>query len=431
MTSTSTGPVSESPLDQDSPTAALTAEKVRIRGPLRKLLLWFIPSTLGIYLLWGAIPGILLPLQVQGIDPANKVANLAIVTTVGALAAMLAQPIFGTISDRTRSRFGRRAPFIVGGALLGGLSLVALGLSNSILLIAVCWTLVQASFNAVQGPFSAIMPDRVPAPVRGSFAAIIGAMTMVGALGGSALAATLAANIPSGYMSLAGIAVISLTLFVLFNRDEDNRSEPRPPFKVRDFLSTFWVNPVAHPDFFWAFTGRLLLYTGYFAVAGYQLYILQDYIGLGDHAIAVVPMVSAIGLPAIIVSIAVAGPLSDKIGRRKPFVVVSSVLVGTAMMVPLVWPTFEGMLLYSVISGLGFGAFQAVDTALVSQVLPSKDAYAKDLGVVNIAATLPQTVAPAVAGAIVLAFGFAGLFPVGIILSILGALAVLPIRSVR
>jgi MFS family permease len=75
--------------------------------------------------------------------------------------------------------------------------------------------------------------------------------------------------------------------------------------------------------------------------------------------------------------------------------------------------------------------FQAVDQALMSMVLPSAKSFAKDLGVVNIAATLPQTLAPGVAGIIVIAFGYAGLFPIGIALSILGALAVWPIKAVR
>lgn len=75
----------------------------------------------------------------------------------------------------------------------------------------------------------------------------------------------------------------------------------------------------------------------------------------------------------------------------------------------------------TLLSGLGFGMFQAVDTALVSQVLPSAKSFAKDLGVVCIAATLPQALAPAIAGAIVLSFGYIGLFPVGIVLSVLGA----------
>ncbi len=427
MTTSSTEPAAEA----QSLATELTQGRERIRGPLRRLLLWFVPGALGIYILWGAIPGILLPVQIEGIDAENKVANLAIATTIGALVAMIVQPIAGTISDRTRTRFGSRAPYIVGGALVGGVALIALGLANTVVLVALCWSLVQLSFNIVQGPFSAILPDRVPVSVRGTFAAVLGAMTMVGGIGGAVLGSVLAADVPSGYLVLAGIAVVLLTLFVVMNPDRDNRGEPREPFRLGDFLSTFWVNPVRHPDFFWAFTGRLLLYTGYFSVTGYLLYLLQDYIGVGDGAVALVPLVSAAGIPTILLSIAISGPLSDRIGRRKPFVVASALIVAVALVIPLLWPTVEGMIAFAVLSGLGFGAFQAVDTALVSQVLPNEKAFAKDLGVVNIAATLPQTVAPAVAGAVVLLFGFAGLFPVAMVLSVLGAVAVLPIRSVR
>ena len=195
------------------PTATVVepTERVPIEGPLRSLLLWFMPGTLGIFILWGAIPTVLLPLQVEQLDPVNKVANLAVVTTIGALAAMIAQPVAGTISDRTRSRFGSRAPFIIGGALIGGLALVALGLSNTILLVALCWVLVQVSFNIVQGPFSAMLPDRVPESVRGTFAAMIGAMTMVGSLGGAILASLLSASIPGAYLVLAGTSVPTLS----------------------------------------------------------------------------------------------------------------------------------------------------------------------------------------------------------------------------
>ena len=107
-------------------------------------------------------------------------------------------------------------------------------------------------------------------------------------------------------------------------------------------------------------------------------------------------------------------------------------VVAAALVVPLVMPTFTGWLVYTLVAGLGFGMFQSVDQALMSEVLPSKNSYAKDLGVVNIAATLPQTLAPAVGGAIVLAFGgYAALFPVGIVLSLLGAFAVWPIKAVK
>ena len=83
------------------------------------------------------------------------------------------------------------------------------------------------------------------------------------------------------------------------------------------------------------------------------------------------------------------------------------------------------------IAGLGFGMFQAVDTALMSEVLPSAKSFAKDLGVVNIAATLPQTLAPARRRRDRAHVRLRGLFPVGIVLSVLGAFAVWPIKAVK
>lgn len=408
-------------------------EPVKIRGPLRKLLIWMLPANVSIFILWGAIPGLLLALQVAAVDEANKVANLALVTTIGAFAAMVAQPVAGAISDRTRSRFGRRAPWMVAGALIGGLALVGMAFANTLLMIGIAWTMVQIAYNFAQGPLSAILPDRVPVRARGTFAAIGGAATMVGAIGGQVVGASLAANIGAAYVGLAGFALVIITLFVVFNPDRSSKDQVNPPFRVLDFLRTFWVNPIKHPDFFWAFAGRLLLFTGYFGVTGYNLYVLNDYIGIGDLAASTgyVPILGLLGLAGTLPAILISGPISDKVGRRKIFVFISSVVVAVGLLVPWVMPTIGGMMLMSVIIGVGFGAFMAVDQALMTEVLPSADSYAKDLGVVNIAATLPQTLAPAVGGAIVLAFGYAGLFPVGIVLSVLGAFCVFMIKAVK
>jgi MFS family permease len=232
---------------------------------------------------------------------------------------------------------------------------------------------------------------------------------------------------------ITGIALIALTLFVVFNPDRPSKDLVAEPFSGKAFLSTFWVNPIAHPDFFWGFTGRLLLYTGFFAVTGYQLFILQDYIGLGNEgALAMVPILGITTLLGIVVSTVICGPLSDRLERRKVFIFVASILLAGALLIPIVLPTATGMIIFAAVSGLGFGCFQSVDTALISEVLPSEADFAKDLGVVNIAATLPQTIAPAVAGVIVVSFGgYLALFPIGIVLVVLGAFAVLPIKSVR
>lgn len=402
-----------------------------VRG-LPRLLGWILPANFAIFVIWGAVPGILLPHQIELLypDEKQKVAYFAIVATIGALCAMIAQPAAGQISDRTRSKYGRRAPWILLGALAGGLSLVGLAFANSLVGIVIGWCLVQVFYNVAQGPLSAVLPDRVPVSRRGTFATLFGIGLMAGALGGQIVGAMLFDNLVMGYVFFAAFALLVLTLFVVFNPDHPSTNFAREPFRLGDFLRTFWVNPVKHPDFFWAFTGRLLLYTGYFGVTGYQLYILGDYLGVENPNI-VIPVLGMVGLVGTIVATIISGPLSDRIGRRKPFVFGSSVVMGVALALPWIWPTYTSWLVMTAIIGFGFGMFQAVDTALISQVLPSAKSFAKDLGVVNIAATLPQTFAPGVAGAIVLVFGYAGLFPVGIVLSILGAFCVWFIKSAR
>ncbi len=232
-----------------------------IKG-VRRLLGWIIPANMGVFIIWGAFLGILLPAQIAGLDEANKITNFAVISTVGAIFALFAQPIAGQISDRTRSRFGRRAPWIMIGSLVGALSLVGLAFANSFVGVLIAATLVQTAYNFAQGPLSAVMPDRVPIKRRGTFSALSGIGLMVGALGGQIIGSVFLGSIVAGYVFLAVFSVLALTLFVIFNPDYSSTELPREPFRFADFLRTFWVNPVKHPDFFWAFTGRTLLYAG-------------------------------------------------------------------------------------------------------------------------------------------------------------------------
>lgn len=414
-----------------APAPSDAIEKVPVSGDLRRLLASFLPANLGLYLVWGAIPTVLLPLQVTAIDRADKVANLAVVTTIGAFAGMIAQPIAGMVSDRTRSRFGRRARWLLLGAIVGGLALVGMALATGIVQIVIAWTIAQIAYNFVQGPLTAVLPDRVPVGARGLFSAFIGLAAMLGSLGGQVLGSAFADSVGAAYVLLAGFALVVITLFVVFGRDRPSLDLPHRPIRLKDILSAFWLNPVAHPNLFWAFTGRIMLYSGYYVVFGYNLYILQDYIGLGDGATDKVAIVAAMALVGMLPAIVVGGIVSDRLGRRKVLVFAATVIVSAGLMVPLVLPTLSGFLLGNLVAGIGFGAFQSVDQALISQVLPSEAAYAKDLGIVNIAAALPQTITPSIAAAVVLTFGYSGLFVTGIVLSAIGAFAVFFIRGVR
>ena len=409
-----------------------TEGPVQIRGPLRRLLIGFPSATFVISLVWGSVPSVLLALQVQqSLGEADKIANLAIITTIGGIISMLSQPVAGLLSDRTRSRFGKRAPWIVLGALVGGMSLIGMSFASTLVSFTVAWVCIIIGFNFAQGPLTAVLPDRVPRAVRGTFAGLIGLGSMFGSMGGQIFGATMSDRIPLAYYLLAGIAIIGLTLFVVLNKDRSSAGEPLERFSLLTFLGTFWVNPIKYPNFFWAFVSRLALSTGYSIVFGYKLYVLQDYVGLGDDAVTVLPLMGIVAILGLLSTTVIAGRLSDKIGRRKIFVIVGAFVVAGAVLIPLAMPTTLGLLIMAGIGGMGYGCFQAVDTALISEVLPTQSSYAKDLGVVNMAASLPQILAPSIAGIVVITFGYGALFPVGAICAVLAGVLVTRIRSVR
>jgi MFS family permease len=408
-----------------------TTEPVPFRGKFRRLAFNLVFANFGLFMIYGAVPNILLPIQIQQINPENKVASLAIVTSAAVFAAMIVQPIAGILSDRTRSRLGRRAPWILGGSAATGAALVALAFAQNILAIAILWTATIIAMNFAQSPLSAIMPDRVPRVRRGTFATFIGLGLMAGGVGGSAIAAVLSTNLSVAYLVFAIVPILAMANLTFRNPDRSSIGLERPQASLREYAKTFWVNPRKHPDFFWAFTNRLVIFTAYYIVNGYLLYILQDHVGLGSGAVGFVPLLGGINLLFSLVTLSLFGPISDRIGRRKIIVIVAAIVIGVAFIVPWVSPTLIGVMIYAALSGAGFGVYQSVDSALMSEVLPSQKSFGKDLGVLNFAQSLPQIIAPAIAGSLVIIGGYALLFPVGLIISAVGAFTVLPIRSVR
>ncbi|GAB4062705.1 MFS transporter [Angustibacter speluncae] len=385
--------------------------------------------------------GILIPDLVARLDEANKVGNLAIVSTVAFLATVFAQPIAGALSDSTRSRFGRRTPWMVGGGLVAAGFLVGLPMAGSVVTVAIVWMAVQLGVNALQAAATALVPDRFPPARRGGVSGMVGLGITIGNAVGAVVAGSLAAQGALPYVVLAVLMVVVVGAFVVVNRDTSSlavEDEVREPFSLKGFVKGFWVNPRRHPDFAWAFGSRFLMVIGFYGAQTYGLYILRDYVGLSDtESTAVAAQVGVVLLVGVLLSALGSGFLSDKVGRRKPFIVWSSVVMSIALAVPLFVPTVTGVLVYSFLLGLGFGTYISIDLALMTEVLPAKLASqqstaGRDLAILGLATTLPQAMSPSIAAGLVsLTGGYPVLFVSGIVFVMVGAIAVLPIKSVR
>ena len=407
-----------------------------LRSPLatKALLPSIAVTSVFLFATYAALGGILLPAQVALLDPDNKINNLAIVTTVSFIFTLFAQPIVGAFSDRTRSRLGRRAPWMLIGAAVAMIFMLGLGGMQNVLWITVFWVIIQVSLNALQGPMSAIIPDRFPRSRRGMASAMVGVGTMIGVAVGTVVAGQFVNNLGVGYAVFGiGILVVAV-LFVLLNRDSSSVGGVIEPWSWKAFFRGFWINPKQHPDFAWAFAARFFFILGYFVIAAYNLYILTDYLKmpLGEAATNA-GLLAVVGVVPTLISIVIAGWWSDKIGRRKVFVYAASVIMVIGLAMPLLMPSFTGMLIMGIINGFGFGLYMACDTALMTEVLPGDGAAAgKDLGILNVATNIPQAMSPAVAALIIGVFGgFPALFVFGMIAVIIAAVVLVPIKSVR
>ncbi|MCK6079394.1 MFS transporter [Microbacterium sp. EYE_5] len=398
---------------------------------LRNLFVTLPLAILSFSIFWGGVQGVLLPIQVQNIDRDGQNEALALIIGMGAIASMIAAPIAGALTDRTRTRLGGRAPWMIFGAVSTFALALALAFATSITMMAVIIVAIQFTTSLILTPVSAYIPDRVPAVKRGMFSAAFGLAQLVGNVVGQSVGAAFSTTLIVGYLVLGGILAALVLLFALTNV-RSNTGEPKPPLNLVSLLQTFWVNPIEYPNFAWTFFGRFLLFTGYFPLWTFMLYLLQDFIGLGEDAVGAIPTMGSANLVGSVLGTLAAGYAVQKLKRTKPVIFAASVIIIIALAVPLFAPSLTSMLVYSALAGFGMGAFISVDFVLITLVLPDAENTGKDLGIINVTTTLPQTIGVTIGSLAIGAFGsYAALLPFGIIATALGALLLFFIRGVK
>ena len=391
----------------------------------------------------GIVSAVLLPMHYKTIEGADPDALVGIVNAFTAVASLVANLMFGNFSDRSRSRFGRRTPWIVFGAVLGGVTLFLTGTTHNAVLLTIFYCACMFGLNCMIAPLVAVLSDRVPSGIRGTMSAFYGAGSTIGTPIGTMIGAFFIENLTAGFavagvlMFLGGIvAVIILPKEQsadFLPKEKSSKDMPKEKVDFKGIIMSFRPPTKGARDFWLAFIGRSLLLFSYYMILNYQLYILQDYIGQSvEDSAATISTMSLVLMVVSLISALSAGPISDKIGRRKIPVVAASVLLAIGYALPWLMHNALGMILFSAIGGFGYGMYGSVDQALNVDVLPNEEEAGKDLGILNIATTLGQMVGPIVTSAIVVATGSYGLvFPTAIIMVALACIFILMIKKVK
>jgi MFS family permease len=381
---------------------------------------------------------VLLPLKAEAIDHASKAVVLSQVAFWGAIVASVANLLAGAISDRTTSRFGRRRPWMVVGGIGASLAYLAIMNAKTPLELIGGVILFQLTFNLCFSALVAVMPDRVPDTQKGLVAAFLSLGNPIGTAVGAVMIGGFLVVEGHRYLAISAALLLGLAPFVIRLKDPPLPKADVPPFHLREFIAGLWVDPRKHPDFAFAWLGRFMVLVALSLVQNYMLYFLQDVVDYpslfpghrSEEGLAILATVSTV---FNVICAMLGGVLSDRLRRRKLFAFGAALTIAASMIVFSLSSDWTVLLAAYVVYGCGAGCFCAVDIALVTQVLPSQRDAGKDLGVINLANTLPQALAPALA---VWSLGpthenFHVFFLMAAGLALAGGLAILPIRGVR
>lgn len=372
-------------------TTATDSLPLRSRG----FVVGFGAAQAGAFIAFIPLLALLLPEKAREIaGPEGAGLLLSQAAMVGGLTATAANLLFGAWSDRTHTRFGRRRPWIVGGFVGVALSMAMIANAGEPLGLIASVVVFQLAVNALYGPLMALVPDLVPNVQKGVVSAWAGAALPVANLFTAIVLSRFAGATTTQFTLVVMVAGALILPFVL--RVRERRTAPQ---RLR-----FSFSALKDRRFSLAFVSRLL---AEIAVAINTLYL---FLWLQSAPADALPdgWTAAGAFSATLIASTltgagsgfVGGILSDRLRRRRTFVIAGSAGMAIAL-AALAWvPPWPGILIVQILFGAAHGLHATTVAAMTAEILPDPDQAGRDLGVMNIAVALPQSLAPALAAVI-------------------------------
>lgn len=415
--------------EQSQPlSGASTTGEPQPSGPVSAAWLWgFSLIWFGLWLLI-MLPGQFLVAKLSAhLEPGAKVGIASFLIAEMAIVILVSVPVIGVLCDRTRTRFGRRRSWALGGFITAAVPFALVGLQSSWPMVALLLGIVAVGQSAVLVALSAMIADQVPRPQRGRASAAMGVPQVLALAIGMVLVTMLITSIPGSWAVVAGLALACSLPFLLCFGEPDAPARPES-FGAGFRRSLALPRLTGNANYYWALVSRVLVNAGNLVGTTYLLYFLSDVLGLPNPDDALLTLI-LIYLVACGLTGYLGGLLSDKFDRRRLFVAISAALQAAAALLLAFVPTWDAALIAAALLGLGYGLFLSVDQALVTDVLPDPATRARDLGIINSAQHIP--IAPLLGWLVLSVSGYQSLYLVAGLIILCGGLAVYRIRSVR
>ncbi|MEU4230621.1 MFS transporter [Nonomuraea sp. NPDC026600] len=388
----------------DQPPLTTTDQRTTDSADLPKVnatFMWLIVlATFGSYMALVTPIAISLAIKVSQIAPGHE-EYLGYITGAGATASLLATPVTGMLSDRTRSRLGRRRPYLIGLTVLGVGALFVLAEAPNVFMLGLGWVLASIGWGSVMGMLNAAQADRLPESQRGRVAGLTGMVQQLAPVTGAMVAGTLARDSLLLFLVPGAVGAVALALFIWLVPEPDSRELPRSDerFSARMLVRPYLFNPRQVPDFAWNWVGRLLFMAGITFYSTFTAFFLAARLGMSvEQAAGLVGVFAIGGIAAAMIGAVGGGFLSDKLRRRRIFVLLGGAAVAAGAATMALSSGLPLLIGGALLGNLGIGLFSSVDGALSLDVLPDRETDAgRYTGINGLSGSLAQGLAPFVA----------------------------------
>jgi MFS family permease len=368
----------------------------------------------------------------------DKNSYVALLDTFGALFAVVWQPAIGALSDRNRSRLGRRRPFIFVGVLGDMVFLTGMALVTSYWGLILAYAFFQMASNTVQGPYQGMLPDQVPEDQRSEASGYYGGVQLIGTVVGFVVVGAFFANaLPLALYSCVAVAAVAGAIVLRGVPDVLTTHIDEHPVG-RTILLSFAIDLRRYRDFAWLMGSRLLFLMAPAGISTYALFFLQDTFHLSEASASTTTaeLLAAVVVFATLAAFT-AGFAASRFGKKR--LVAAACLIGAlGAGLEIITPSIPLVLLVGVIIGISLGSFLSVDWAFMTDLIPKAEA-GRFMGLSNIATASAGVFARPILGPIIDAFnnhrtsaaGYRVMFGVVTAFYLVAFLLLQPVREIK
>jgi maltose/moltooligosaccharide transporter len=327
-------------------------------------------------------------------------AAVGVVMTFDNIAALFIQPVIGVFSDATRTRLGRRMPYLLVGAPIAALAFVFVPLAPALPLLMVSVRVVLLAMAVFRTPTVALMPDITPSPLRSKANAVINVMGGLAALLAFFVGSKLydmGRPVPFWVASLLLVVAVAIVLWKIREPKEYTEAAAEKVSPFRD-LRQVWKEGgssamlLLGAIFFW--------FLGYNAIEAFFTLYGVNVLGIKESAASF--MLGYMALTFLIFAIP-SGFIATRFGRKRT-IMAGIVVMILALTAGAITPNATVITVVLIVTGLGWALININSLPMVVDI--ASDALAGTFtGLYYLAATLAAIAGPVLAGSLIQASG--------------------------